>query len=603
MRILLIAIITAFLSTAVLFSADIDSEKRIDALIAAMSLDEKVGQMLTVERAALSNEQDIADYNLGGLFSEAGSAPYDNSAAGWSEMISNYQAYALKTRFSIPLLYGTDAVHGNNNVLGSTLFPHNIGIGCTRNPSLAEKAARVTALEARGAGINWVFGPESGISSTIRWGGTYEHYSEEPKLVAELAVAQVKGFQGSSLSNPASVLACARHYIADGAVGKSLWQQMWGMDGKNASLDEKDLRKDYLEPYQAVVHAGVMSVMLSPTKWNGMRIHRHRYLITDVLKGELGFKGIVASSYMGVPSMGGNYMKNMERAVNAGVDVIIAGRDYKYAHFVIKYLTGRWKIKMSRIDDAVRRILRVKLAMGLLDKPPVNNPALTAAVGSKEHREVARQCVRESIVLLKNEKSLLPLSKKIKKLIIGGRTSHSIGLQCGGWTVDWLGSATDDTRKTPPGTTFYKAVLNTLPQDAEVYLSVDGRGAEGYDAGIFVFGENPYAGPVGDRFNLALDDEELSALELMRKSGIPVVVVLITGRPVLINKNINLCDAIVAAFLPGTEGQGVVDVLFGDYPFTGKLSYSWPEVMSQAGLKQGDKAYKALYPFGYGLSR
>ncbi|MCL5020810.1 MAG: glycoside hydrolase family 3 C-terminal domain-containing protein, partial [Bacteroidetes bacterium] len=513
-----------------------------------------------------------------------------NAASSWADMCDQFQSYALQSRLRIPLLYGIDAVHGNNNVKGAVIFPHDIGMGCTRDPLLVEKAARVTAEEVVGTGINWAFAPCIAVARDIRWGRTYESFGETPELQAEMADAMVKGFQCANLSDRSSVLACAKHFVGDGGTEE-------GKDQGNTVCDEATLRRIHLPGYIQAIKDGVGSIMVSYSSWNGLKMSANRYLLTDVLKGELGFKGFLVSDWAAIDQLQGDYSTQVETAVNAGIDMVMVPDNYKRFISTLVALVNDGKVPMSRIDDAVRRILREKFLMGLFDHPYADR-SLTATVGSSDHREIARECVRESLVLLKNENKVLPISKNLKKIVVAGKNADDLGNQCGGWTISWQGSSGDITT----GTTIFQGIKEVVSPNTDVVYSRDGSGAAGADVGIVVLGETPYAEGAGDRTDLSLSSEDLAAIENVKKAGIPVVVVLVSGRPMIVNSALADCDAFIAAWLPGTEGEGVADVLFGDYKPTGKLSHSWPRSMSQIPISYGDPNYDPLFPYGFGLT-
>src|SRR5208282_4271614 len=429
--------LTTTMSHAAAFFPEHDQE--VDSLLAQMTLTEKIGQMVQVDSSALKDKADVQKYFLGSVLSGGTSDPADgNSVRSWLNFVTEFQNQALQTRLKIPLLYGIDAVHGHNNIDGAVIFPHHIGMGATHDPKLVESAERVTAGEVAGTGIRWAFAPCLTVPQDERWGRTYEGYSDNPALVAELGAAAVRGFQGDELSgNPDSVLASAKHYIGDGGT-------QGGKDQGNTVCDEATLRKLYLPPYRAAIKAGVGSIMVSYSSWNGQKMHGNKYLLTDVLKGELGFKGFLVSDWAAIDQLSPDYKNDVEQSINAGLDMIMipngADKPNNYIEFIgdLKALVAGGKVSQARVDDAVRRILRIKFALGLFEST-ATDPKLTAAIGSPEHRTVARHCVRESLVLLKNEKHVLPLSKKIKHLAVVGAAADDLGIQCGGWTIDWQG--------------------------------------------------------------------------------------------------------------------------------------------------------------------
>jgi beta-glucosidase len=572
-------------------------ESKADSLLSLMTLDEKIGQMTQVDILALKSFKDISKYSLGSILCGGNSEIKDETASGWANYYDSLQSYALKSRLKIPIIYGVDAVHGHNNVLGAVIFPHNIGIGCTRDPKLAEEEGHVTASEITGTGMNWDFAPCIAVARNERWGRTYESYGENPQLVSEMGRAFIKGLQDAKFNSHLSVIACAKHFVGDGGTTN-------GKDQGNTQCDEKTLRKIHMPGYIAAVKAGVQTIMVSYSSWNGVKMHGNKYLLTDVLKKELGFKGFLVSDWAAIDQLGNDYKNDIEKSINAGLDMIMIpngpGTRNNYVEFIndLKDLVNSGAVPMSRINDAVKRILRVKLEIGVFQQP-FTDKEYTSTVGSKAHREIARQCVRESMVLLKNSDNILPLSKSIKHIVVAGKNADNLGYQCGGWTISWQG---DSGNVTSGGTTIFQAVKQAVSPDTKVTLSKDGSDVDKADVAIVCVGEKPYAEMIGDRKNLALSKEDESVIDNFKSKGIPVVVILISGRPMIINSALKKCDAFIAAWLPGTEGEGITDVLFGDYKPTGKLSHSWPRSMKQIPINVGDKNYNPLFPYGFGLT-
>ena len=585
-------------SSARLAGADDAADARADDLLKAMTLDEKVGQMTQVDMNGLKDKADIRKYFLGSLLSGGDSDPPDITAAGWAEAYDAYQAVALKTRLKVPLLYGIDAVHGHNNVDGAVIFPHNVGLGATRNPALVEKAARVTAREVAGTGINWAFAPCVAVARDIRWGRTYESFGENPGLVEAMAAAAVRGFQGKSLADPASVVACAKHFLGDGGT-------KGGVDQGDTQVDEETLRKIHLPGYVAAIKAGVGTIMVSYSSWNGKKMHGNRRLLTDLLKKELGFSGFLVSDWAAIDQLSDSYKTAIETSINAGLDMVMIpngpGQKNNYVDFIglLKELVNEGRVPQERIDDAVRRILRVKARTQLFDHP-FSDPELTRQVGSDEHRQVARECVRQSLVLLKNENKVLPLSKKAKKLAVVGKGADDLGMQCGGWTISWQGGT---GKVVKVGTTIQAALRQAAP-GVEIAYSVDGSAVNGAeDAVVVVVGELPYAEMKGDRKDLSLSAEDAALVKKAKAAGAPVATVLLSGRPLLIGPALEASDSFVAAWLPGTEGQGVADVLFGEYKPTGKLPHTWPRSMDQVPCNVGEPINgEPLFGYDFGMT-
>ncbi|MFO0887739.1 MAG: glycoside hydrolase family 3 N-terminal domain-containing protein [Isosphaeraceae bacterium] len=570
---------------------------RAEELLRSMTLDEKIGQMTQADLNAVKDRADIARYALGSMLSGGDSDPQDITAAGWARTHDELQSWALKSRLKIPLIYGIDAVHGHNNVDGAVIFPHNIGLGATRDPALVEKASRITALEMIGTGIRWAFAPCVAVARDERWGRTYESFGEDPELVRVLGAAAVRGLQGASLADKTSVLACPKHYLADGGT-------RGGKDQGDAVCDEATLRKIHLPGYVSTLKEGAGTVMASYSSWNGRKLHAHGDLLTRLLKDELGFSGLVCSDWAAIDQLSPDYKTAIEQSVNAGVDMGMIpfgpGQKNNYVEFItlLKELVREGKVPESRIDDAARRILRIKCRMNLFDHP-FSDPALTAKVGCAEHRQVARECVRKSLVLLKNEKQALPLSKQIRRLVVTGAGADDLGIQCGGWTIAWQGKAGAVTRG---GTTILAAVRQVVGP-ATIVPGPGGVIPGDADAVLVVVGERPYAEMKGDSQDLALPAEDLAVLRRARESGKPVVTVVLSGRPVMLGPVLEASDAVIAAWLPGTEGAGVADVLFGDARPTGKLPHTWPRSIDQVPCNADDgTARDPLFPLGYGLS-
>lgn len=571
----------------------------VESLMGQMTLDEKLGQMTQVDRQFLNDISDISKYGLGSLLSGGGSTPGTNEPKAWAEMYDGYQREALKTRLQIPLIYGIDAVHGHNNVVGATIFPHNIGLGATRDPDLVEAVAKATALEVAATGIDWDFAPCLAVPDDYRWGRTYEGYSEDTDLVSQLGAAAIRGYQSSDIDNPNRVLACAKHFIGDGGV-------LFGT-GINAMIDQGDLqineeklRKVHLPPFQKAIDEGVATFMAAYNSWNDLRCHANKYLLTDLLKNELGFKGFVVSDWAAIENIPGDYKSDIITSINAGIDMVMvpgAVRDGKesFQNFLklFKESVEEGSIPMERVDDAVRRILLIKKQSGLFERP-FSDQSLLSHVGSKDHREVAREAVRKSMVLLKNENNILPIPKSGKTIIVAGKGADDVGMQSGGWTISWQGGMGQTTN----GTTILDAIKSAVDPGTVVEYTPDGTSFTG-DLAVVVVGEKPYAEMIGDRKDLKLDNEDLGVIKRFTDNDIPVVVVLLSGRPMIVTDEIGKWDGFIAAWLPGTEGTGVADVLFGDYKPTGKLSFSWPKSMNQFPIDPNDDH---LFSFGFGLT-
>ena len=565
---------------------------RVADLLARMTIEEKVGQMTQADHASLASPSDVDSLFLGSVLSGGDSELPDVSAAGWAAHAEALQKRALMTRLGIPILYGVDAVHGHSNVKGAVVFPHNIGMGCTRNPSLVEEAARITALEVSGTAMHWNFAPCIAVVLDERWGRHYEGFGETPELAATLGAAAVRGMQGSDLSEPGRVLATAKHFAGDGGTTN-------GVDRGNTEGSEETLRALHLPGYVAAIKAGAGSVMVSYSSWNGRKMHGHAPLITGVLKGELGFKGIVVSDWNGIDELPGESPRQVEQAINAGIDMVMAPDSYKRFIQALKATVADARVPMARIDDAVGRILTVKFRLGLFERP-FGDPSRRAEIGSAPHRAVARQAVRESQVLLVNRGDVLPLRASTSRILVGGKAADDLGLQCGGWTVSWQGASGRPT----DGTTVLEAIRKAAP-GASVTLMKPGEAAQAADVAVVVIGEAPYAEMKGDRTDLTLDPADVAAVKAAKATGSPVVVVLFSGRPLILEPILQDADAIIAAWLPGSEGDGVADVLFGKYNPTGKLSVTWPRSMAQVPINvglNGERPRGALFDYGFGLS-
>lgn len=563
-------------------------DEQVENLLSLMTLEEKVGQMTQVERNQL-NIQDLVTYKIGSILSGGGSSPSPNTIASWSNMYDSYQSVALQTDLAIPMIYGIDAVHGHNNVYGAVIFPHNIGMGCTWNPELITTANQIIAKEVAATGIDWTFAPCIAVPRNERWGRTYEGFGETAEIQSIMAEASVIGLQGSDLSLDDTILACAKHFVGDGGT-------IDGIDQGNTVLSEEDLRAIHMSGYIDAINAGVGSIMASFNSWNGVKLHGHDYLLTDVLKTELGFEGFVVSDWKGVDQIDENYREAIKRAINAGIDMVMVPDRYNVFIPHLISLVNDNEVSISRIDDAVRRILRQKFLLNLFNEPFADE-ALVADFGSQAHRDIARQVVRESMVLLNAKNDVLPLQKNNQTILVAGELANDLGAQCGGWTISWEGSNGNITI----GTTILEG-LQDLIQTSQVIYSPDGSTVLPVDVAVVVIGEKtPYAEGAGDRVSLDIDESDITLLKELKEEGIPTIAVLVSGRPMIISELLPYTDAIFAAWYPGTEGDGIAEVLFGDYLPTGKLTHSWPTDMSQIPINYGDANYLPLYEYLGGL--
>jgi beta-glucosidase len=595
--------------TLLYLDASAPLEVRVEDLLGRMTLEEKVGQMTQIEKNSLESG-DVTDYFLGSVLSGGGGYPHPNTAEAWAEMVDGFQEEALATRLAIPLIYGVDAVHGHNNIYGAVIFPHNIGLGATGNADLVEQIGRATAENTLATGIYWNFAPVLAVVQDYRWGRTYEAYSDNPELVTRLGTAFLLGLQGEQLGSEDSVLATPKHFIGDGgAVFGTSTTGNYLIDQGQTLDDETMLREVYLPPYIDAIQNGAMSIMVSFSSWGDLKMHAHEDLLTGVLKEELGFEGYIISDWGGIDQISTDYYDAVVTALNAGVDMNMV--PYDAPRFINTLLDAveAGDVAAERIDDAVRRILRVKFMMGLFENP-FSNPDLLSTVGSDEQRELARQAVQESLVLLQNNERTLPIARNTPLIFVAGTGADDLGMQSGGWTIEWQGLLGNIT----VGTTILDGIEAVVDDPEQVVYDRFGKFRNRTDeagndliadVGIVVVGEVPYAEGVGDRADLQLSQGDKDLIERVRSRVDRLVVVLLSGRPMTITDQLAQSDAFVAAWLPGTEGQGVADVLFGDVDFTGKLSFRWQRTDNQLPILYGaeDEGCDApLFPFGYGLT-
>ena len=567
-------------------------EQKVDSLLALMTLDEKIGQMTQVRHFDDIVDEDISNKYIGSVIHTQGPTPGAN-AKDWQNRFIELQKRALSTRLGIPLLFAVDAVHGQNTFDGATIFPHNIGLGASRNAELVKEAASITAIETQATGFNWTFSPCIAIPFNEKWGRVYEAFSESTLLTSELVKASITGHQGV-LSDKKTVMATAKHFVGDGSTD-------FGVEGGDTTLNMNQISEMLLPPYREAVSAGVGSVMVSFNSISNVSMHAHKELITDTLKIGMGFDGIIISDWKGYSRFGANDI------INAGVDMVMAvDGDLEVFHKGIKAGILKGDISLQRIDDAVKRILRQKFRLGLF-KNPFPDPDLIDKIGCEEHRNAAKQAVRESLVLLKNKRNILPIEKKTKKIVVVGEHANNAGLQSGGWTIQWQG-----TNNNYQGAT---TILDGIKNTAEGLVVYDEKATEKHtdaNIAIIVVGETPYAemfGDIGDgdgTHKLTLSEEHQKYITTYTDMGIKTVVILISGRPLVVTEQINFSDAFIAGWLPGSEGDGIAEVLFGDYDFKGKLPHSWPKSEEDFENKYGpnfwDQSIVPLYEIGYGLS-
>lgn len=589
-----------------------DAAARAEALLTRLDLAQKLGQMIQSERASTTPD-DVRQFHLGSVLSGGGSVPGENRLADWVAMHDAYWMASMSTgggRVPIPVLYAIDAVHGNANVLGATVFPHNIGLGAARDPELVERIARATAAEVLATGLDWTFAPTLAVAQNIRWGRTYESFSEDPAVVTSYAAGSVRGLQGSLDEH--GVIACAKHFVGDGGTSG-------GVDQGNSVLSEAELRDIHLAPYHPALDAGVLTVMASFNSVNGEKCHGSRALLTDLLKGKLGFDGFVVSDWDGVDQLHDDLETAVAMSVNAGADMIMVSLDWRRVLQALETVVADGRVPMARVDDAVRRILSVKVRAGAFERPrPAERSGARAPnFGSPAHRAIAREAVQKSLVLLKQEGDVLPI-RAGARVLVAGRNADDRGHQCGGFTVEWQGTHGND--RIVGGTSIWEGIREVAP---EAQLSPDGSAADAsqHDVAIVVIGETPYAegmgdireggavargsgvqwmstlAPYGRTLTLAeTHPEDLATIQRIAALGIPVVAVLVSGRPLVVNAEMDASRAFVAAWLPGSEGAGVADVLFGHAAFSGTLPFAWPAADAAPTERPAER-----FPVGYGL--
>lgn len=596
-------------------AADPALEKRITDLMAGMTVEEKVGQLVQGDIASLTPD-DVRRYRLGSILAGGNSDPggrYDASPAEWLALADAFYDASMDTSKggkAIPLLFGIDAVHGQSNIIGATLFPHNIGLGATRNPELMRQIGGITALETRVTGMEWTFAPTVAVPQDDRWGRSYEGYSESPEVVASYAGAMVEGLQGRvgtpEFLDGRHVIASVKHFLGDGGTTD-------GKDQGDTRISEPDLVRIHAAGYPPAIAAGAQTAMASFNSVNGEKMHGHRHYLTDVLKGRMNFGGFVVGDWNGHGQVKGCTTTDCPATINAGLDMAMASDSWKGFYETTLAAVKDGRITPQRLDDAVRRILRVKFRLGLFEAGRPSTRAVGgqfALIGAPAHRAVARQAVRESLVLLKNQNGVLPLSPK-QRILVAGDGANDVGKQAGGWTLNWQGTGT--TRKDfPNADSIYEGIAHQArAAGGEAVLAVDGRYAVKPDVAVVVFGEDPYAEFQGDRPTLAYkpgNETDLALLKRLKADGIPVVAVFLSGRPLWVNREINAADAFVAAWLPGSEGAGIADVLLRgsdgrvQHDFKGKLSFSWPRTATQYANNVGQKDYDPLFAFGFGLT-
>ncbi|MBA0575707.1 hypothetical protein Golob_024944 [Gossypium lobatum] len=595
-------------------------EVRVKDLLSRMTLQEKLGQMTQIERS-VATPADLKSFSIGSILSAGGSVPFQKALpADWADMVDKFQQAALESRLGIPLIYGIDAVHGNNSVYGATIFPHNVGLGATRDADLAQRIGAATALEVRATGIHYDFAPCVAVCRDPRWGRCFECYSEDTNIVRKMT-SIITGLQGKPpadypkgypfVAGRNNVIACAKHFVGDGGTEK-------GINEGNTILSYDDLESIHMAPYLDCISQGVSTIMASYSSWNGRQLHADHFLLTEILKDKLGFKGFVISDWEALDRLteprGSNYRYCISAAVNAGIDMVMVPLRYKQFMDDLTFLVESGEVLMSRIDDAVERILRVKFVAGLFEYP-FSDRSLLDIVGCKDgpdiliflqlHRELAREAVRKSLVLLKNGKNpenpFLPLDRTAKRILVAGSHADNLGYQCGGWTSTWFGGSGRITI----GTTILDAIRESAGDKTEViydeYPSTNTLAGQ-YSFAIVVVGEPPYAETLGDNKELVIPFNGSDIISSVAEK-IPTLAILISGRPLVLELQVlEKVDAFIAAWLPGTEGSGVTDVVFGDFEFEGRLPMTWFRSNDQLPMNPGQNSYDPLFPLGFGLT-
>ena len=581
--------------------------------LARLSLEQKIGQMTMAERGHVTPDE-VKAFAIGSVLAGGGSHPGENRLEDWVALNDAYWQAAVgdTDSFGIPILFGIDAVHGHGNVLGATVFPHNIGLGAAGSPELVGRIARITAREILTSGLDWNFAPTMAVVQNPQWGRTFESFGQNSARNGALGEAYVRALQDEG------VMACTKHWVGDGAT-------LHGVDQGEARLSWEELEGIHIAPYYPSLKAGVMSVMVSFNSWNGQKCHGHEFLLSTLLKGRLGFEGIVVSDWNGINYLDEDFDQAVLQSVNAGIDLFMVPDKWRTFIDSLLRLVADDKVDTSRIDDAVTRIVRGKYRLGLFESPrPRERPRIhDQTFGCAEHRQVARDAVRKSLVLLKAEGDILPLETH-QRILVAGRNADNLGHQCGGWTVSWQG---EENGERIAGTSIWQGIRTMAPN---AVLSADRSGAEAnpalHDLAVVVIGERPYAEgfgdirtgddvlvevrsmvngimnplePYGHTLELAaLHPEDLVCIRRIASAGVPIVTVLVSGRPLIVNEEMQASHAFIAAWLPGSEGAGIADMLFGQSDFTGRLPLPWPSRMTNG---KTDSSFETLFPTGHGL--
>jgi beta-glucosidase len=573
-------------------------DQRVSLLLSQMTLDEKIGQMTQIEIGALQTDPTpVASAFLGSVLSGGDANPTTNDAQGWYDMVGQMQSQALSTRLAIPILYGVDAVHGDAHVGGATVFPQNVGMGATHDAALVQQECKVTAAEMNATGVRWSFGPVVAVPQDVRWGRSYEGYGENTDLVTQLGTACLKGFQGTSLTDPNTIVADPKHYIGDGGTAYGTGQDS-PLDRGTDNMTNAQIESLFLPPYKDAVQNGARIIMVSfSSTQEGGKVTGDKHWLTDVLKSQLGFTGFLVSDWGAIDLIDpSDYTASVKQAVNAGIDMAMVPDDWAKFQSTLKGLVQSGDVPQSRVDDAVSRILKVKFEMGLFEHP-MPPSGQTSQVGSAADRAVAAQAVAESAVLLKTGSNVLPIAKTGEKVLVAGQAADDIGLAMGGWSITWQGSAGPTTT----GTTLVQALQAQLGNSVTYKSDASFDAGTKADLGIVVVSEPPYAEGKGDSTTLQLPDGDVALIAQMKPLVTKLVVVIYSGRPMMLDGIIDQADAVVAAWLPGTEAEGLADVLLGVKPFTGTTPYTWPKTPDDAARLGKTACEGAVFPYGYGL--
>ncbi len=594
---------SAPLSTSPYKDANLPIEERVADLLSQMTLTEKIGQMALVEKNSVFEIGDIATYGLGALLSGSGAKPEENTLMGWRKMTEGYLASSRSSRLGIPILYGSDAIHGHAHVPGATVFPHAIALGATGDADLVKQVAEATARELQATGVNWNYAPNLDLPTDIRWGRVYETFSDDPKLASELGNAYVEGLQSVKNGEGTAVMSTLKHYVG---LGGMLWDtssnENFKIDQGYTKPDEARLRAEYLPPFQAGVEAGAMSVMVGLNSWGDKKLASSKYLITDVLKSELGFSGIVVSDWYGVYEIpGGDFIASI-KGINAGVDMVMLPFDYKTFMRNVRIAVRLGLISESRIDDAVTRILTAKFTLGLFDEIAVASSS-SAVMSTREHKVLAEEVVAKSLVLLKNE-GVLPISSTVRHIRVAGSSADNVGRQAGAWTVEWQGV---DGNWLQNSSSIFAGIKARAPLGVMVEYNKEGIFAtpeKKADIGIAVVGEAPYAEGWGDNELPIISESDRQVILNLQEVSSKVIVVIVSGRPLFIDHEVADWDGLVMAWLPGVFGGAIAPVLFGDEPFVGKLPLPWPKTLEQIPIGVDgttSDGTKVLFPRYFGL--